>query len=79
MSNQPNNQIQSQAPLLYTVPELAERLETSKPAIRALIRAGLLRALKLGSLKVTAKEVDRFLEENVGKDLTDPFNVKDIG
>lgn len=75
-NNTTNNQSQ---PLLYTVPELAERLETSKPAIRALIRAGRLRALKLGSLKVTAKEVDRFLEENVGKDLTDPFNIKDIG
>lgn len=79
MSNQPNNQIQSQAPLLYTVPELAKRLKVNPNVVRQLCHAGLIRPLKLGTLKVTAKEAERFLEENTGKDLTDPFNIKDIG
>lgn len=78
MSNQPNNQIQSQAPLLYTVPELAKRLKTSRASITKLIHAGVLHGLKLGSMKIPAKEVDRFLSEYTGKDVTDPENIVDI-
>jgi hypothetical protein len=46
--------------------------------IYSLIKAGLLPALKLGSMKIRRTALLEFFEKNEGKDLTDPFNVKDI-
>jgi hypothetical protein len=38
----------------------------------------LLPALKLGSMKIRRTALLEFLEKYEGKDLTDPFNIKDI-
>lgn len=78
-NNTTNNTQRTQPPLLYTVPELAKLLHVNPNVVRQLCHAGLIRPLKLGVTKVTAREVERFLADNTGKDLTDPFNVKDIG
>lgn len=63
---------------LYTMEEAAKILQVNRGAVDKLREAGLIRCLKLGRWKVRAEELDRFLREAEGKDLTDPFNVKDI-
>lgn len=68
----------SDRPVVYTIQELADALKTSRASITKLIHAGVLHGLKLGSMKVPAKEVDRFLSEYTGKDVTDPENIVDI-
>lgn len=64
--------------LLYTIPEAAEMMKTSQGCVHNLRKAGLLKCLKLGSYKVRRVELERFLEEYEGKDLTDPYNIKDL-
>lgn len=68
----------SDRPVVYTIQELADALKTSRASITKLIHAGIIHGLKLGSMKVPAKEVERFLSEYTGKDVTDPENVVDI-
>lgn len=68
----------SEPPVVYTIQELADVLKTSRASITKLIHAGVLHGLKLGSMKIPAKEVDRFLSEYTGKDVTDPENIVDI-
>lgn len=68
----------SEPPVVYTIQELADVLKTSRRTATQLVKSGLIHAIKIGSTKVPAKEVDRFLEANVGKDLTDPYNVVDL-
>lgn len=63
---------------VYTVEELAEELGTSKNYIYNLRKAGLLRFMKLGRWKAREEDVEKFLEWAVGKDVTDPFNVREI-
>ena len=63
---------------LYTMAETAKLLHVCRGDVYKLHNAGLLRCLKLGSLKVRAEEIERFLKESEGKDLSDPYNVKDI-
>ena len=43
-----------------------------------LIRRGLLPAMKLGSYKVRAESLEKFLADSEGKDLTDLDDVKDL-
>ena len=64
--------------LLYTVKQASKLLQTDEPTIRKLISRGLLKALKLGRLKVRKVELERFLEWAEGKDLSDPQNVKEL-
>lgn len=63
---------------LFTVKEVAEILKTNVNYVYKLRDAGLITCLKLGQWKVTKKELERFLEANMGKDLTDPYNPKEI-
>ena len=63
---------------LYTIDELAVILKVGKNYVYDLIKKGYLVGLKLGRMKVTRYELERFLKENIGKDLTDLDNVKDI-
>lgn len=63
---------------LYTMEEAAQILQVKRGTVDKLREAGLIRCLKLGRWKVRAEELDRFLKEAEGKDVTDPFNVKDI-
>ncbi len=66
------------AEMLYTMAEAAKVLKINRAAMDRLRKAGLIRCLKLGSWKVRGEELERFLRDSEGKDITDPFNVKDI-
>lgn len=70
-----NNNIDT---MLYTVKEAATILKTNVDYIHKLRKAGLLPFLKLGQYKVRRQALDDFLIRNEGKDLTDPFNVKEL-
>lgn len=63
---------------LLSVAEVAERLKTNRNFVYKLIEKGLLKCLIMGSKKIRNSEVNRFLCEFEGKDLTDLDNIKDI-
>ena len=54
---------------LYTMAEAAKLLHLSRGDVYKLYHAGLLRCLKLGSLKVRAQEIERFLEYAEGREI----------
>lgn len=60
---------------LFTVKEVSKKLRINVTDTYKLIRAGHLQALKLGSLKVTSFELERFIREASGKDFTDLNNI----
>lgn len=64
--------------MLYTVKEAAEILKTNVDYVHKLRKAGLLPFLKLGSYKVRKEALEEFLAKYEGKDLTDPFSVKEL-
>lgn len=64
--------------LLYTVKEVAEKLKTNVDYVHKLRKAGLLPFLKLGQYKVRHEALCEFLKSCEGKDLTDPFDVKEL-
>lgn len=64
--------------ILYTVKEVSEIIHTNKAYVYALIKAGLLPALKLGSFKIRKEALEKFLKENEGNDLTNPMNINKI-
>lgn len=64
--------------LLYTVKECSEVLKCSVHYVHKLRKQGLLKFMKLGSYKVRVSEVERFLKEYEGYDLTDPENIKPL-
>lgn len=64
--------------VLYTVTEVSELLKINRNSVYSLIKAGVIKGLKLGSIKVTRAELLRFLEDNVGKDLSDLNNIKEL-
>ncbi|WP_238902696.1 MULTISPECIES: helix-turn-helix domain-containing protein [unclassified Clostridium] len=57
--------------LLCTVEETSKILKTNTNTIYKLIREGRLKALKLGRLKVPIFEIERFLHDNLGEDLSE--------
>lgn len=60
---------------LFTVKEVSKKLKMNVTDTHKLIKAGHLQALKLGSLKVTSFELERFIKEASGKDFSDLNNV----
>lgn len=64
--------------MLYTVNEVAKILKTNVNYVYDLRKAGLLRFMKLGSLKCRRSTLETFLEKNDGKDLTNPYDIKDF-
>lgn len=64
--------------MLYTVKEVSEIIKTNPSYVYRLIRCGRLPAIKLGAYKVRSEALDAFLREHEGKDVTDPYNVKDL-
>ena len=64
--------------MLYTVKEVAGILKCNTDYVHKLRKSGLLRFMKLGSFKVRKSELERFLAESEGKDVTDPSNVTDL-
>ena len=63
---------------LFTVSEVAGILKVNKNFVYELIKYGHLKAMKLGSMKISYSEVQRFVEESQGKDFSDMENVTDI-
>lgn len=60
--------------LIYTIDEVASIIQTNKNYVYSLVKANLIRPLKLGRYKIRHDELLRFLEDYEGYDLTDPFN-----
>ena len=54
--------------VIYTVTETAELLKVNRNYVYSLLKSGVIKGLKLGSLKITRTELMRFLEDNNGKD-----------
>ena len=63
---------------LFTIKEVSKKLKLNVSDTYKLIRAGHLQALKLGALKVTPLELERFIRESSGKDFSDLNNVKEL-
>ena len=72
------NNTKELSPIVYTVPELATLLHTTNTPVRSLIKCGHIRAMKLGEIKVSQQEVERFLNESVNVDYTDPTDLKPV-
>lgn len=64
--------------IIYTVKEIPEIIHTNPAYVYSLIKSGLLPALKLGSYKIRKSTLVNFLENNEGKDLTNPFDIKPL-
>ena len=60
---------------LYTAKEVSKILKVNVHKVYDLIRAGLLPALKLGSIKIRKASLNEFLKKYEGMDLTDLDNV----
>lgn len=63
---------------LCTVKEAAEIMRVNVHRVYDLIRAGLLPALKLGSIKIRKESLEEFLKKYDGMDLTDLNNIFSI-
>ena len=63
---------------LYTVKEAAKIMKVNVHRVYDLIRAGLLPALKLGSIKIRRESLEEFLRKYDGMDLTDLNNIFSI-
>lgn len=63
---------------LYTVDEVAQILKVNKNAVYDLINANVIKALKLGRLKITRFELLKFLKNHNGKDLSDLNNIREL-
>ena len=63
---------------LYTVKEVSQKLKVNIHKVYELVNAGLLPALKLGSIKVRKESLEEFLMKYDGKDLTDLKNICDL-
>ena len=66
---------------VYTVSETAQILKVNKNTVYDLIHSGVLRCIKLGNSKVTAKSLtakslNEFLETYDGYDLSDLTDIK---
>ena len=64
--------------ILYTVKEVAALLKTNVDYVHKLRKAGLLPFLKLGQYKVRKEALADFLSRYEGKDLTNPFQIKEL-
>lgn len=63
---------------LYTIKEVSKILKMNITDTYKLIKSGNLQALKLGSLKVSSYELERFIREANGKDFSDLDDVKEL-
>lgn len=60
---------------LLTVKDVAERLKVNVNYVYDLIKKGHIEALRLGSMKITNVELERFITNASGNDFTDLDNV----
>ncbi|ERK31790.1 helix-turn-helix domain-containing protein [Clostridium intestinale] len=63
---------------LLSVSDVAKRLDISRNQTYELINRGLIKTLKFKSLKVRNSEINRFLSEYEGKDLSDLDNIRNL-
>lgn len=61
---------------LYTVKEVAEILKVNQTKVHELRKAGLLKFIKCGQYKVREQELERFLIEYEGMDVTNPYEIR---
>lgn len=61
-----------------TITEVSKKLKLNRTDTYDLVKKGLIKATKLGSLKVAANELDRFINWSIGKDLSNLDNPKDL-
>jgi hypothetical protein len=64
--------------MLFTVAETAKILKTNIDQVNLLRRSGLIKFMKLGCYKVRKQELERFLEESQGLDVTNPDKVSKL-
>ena len=64
--------------VIYTVTETAELLKVNRNYVYSLLKSGVIKGLKLGSLKITRTELMRFWGDNNGKDLSNVDSVCDL-
>ncbi len=64
--------------ILYTVKEVAALLKTNVDYVHKLRKSGVLPFLKLGQYKVRREALTEFLSRYEGKDLTNPFQIKEL-
>ena len=64
--------------LLYTVKEAASVLGVNVHLMYDLVKAGLLPAMKLGSLKIRKASLEAFVEKYDGMDLSDLNNITEF-
>lgn len=63
--------------MLYTVKEVASILKTNVDYVYKLHSSGILRFMKIGSLKCRKSTLEAFLAKYDGMDISDPYNVKE--
>jgi len=63
--------------MLYTAKEVAAILKTNVDYVYKLHNSGLLRFMKIGSLKCRKSTLEAFLAKYDGMDVSDPYNVKE--
>lgn len=63
---------------LLTVKEVARHLHVNENTVHDYRKSGLLKFMKLGRWKVREQDLEEFKAWAVGKDITDPFDVKDL-
>lgn len=71
-----NTQNDNKTDLIYTVLEVAKILKVNKNTVYDLIDNNILKCMKLGSKKITAKSLNEFLEKYDGYDLSDLTDIK---
>lgn len=64
--------------ILYTVQEVAKLLKCNVNYVHELRKARLLPFLKLGCYKCRREALVKFLKDYEGKDLTDPYKIRDL-
>ena len=56
-------------PAMLTVNQAAAYLNCNKFIVKDLMNLGMIRYMKLGTTKIPVKELDRFIDESIGKDI----------
>lgn len=64
--------------VLYTVKEVALLLKTNVDYVHKLRKSGILPFIKLGQYKVRREALSDFLAKYEGKDVTDPYDIKEF-
>jgi hypothetical protein len=63
---------------LFSITEVSTKLKISRELAYKLVGSGLLRAIKIGTMKVSQKELDHFIDKYYGMDLSDFNDVKQL-